>query len=332
MKKHLFLEGKMSEGPDRRPAVEIFLKTKDLLLDVFVKRHVEDVGTLFSLARLTRRTKELLYNHPDLVLARNVHKQFVPKEHVNHRPYSRLFQGRTLDSDHPECCPCLLVNGSNVYCSCICHRPCEQCIVKVFVREDLEKVDPKMTNNRQCQMFQRQWNALYVQGNIRLFVYYKGLAGSFLSPAFDFHIAKLLERGHHAMTNWIVDKLRTKDRSFDYFARTSQESMHTLSLGVPTFQASILARSLTIHRNEERFPKKEFLPTLDAALRYLDWLKVPATLEIAKRTMIPFILKAADMNLEGRQAFFNRFPGLKTLYSQEGDDDKGEPVQKRSRQ
>jgi hypothetical protein len=333
MKKHLFSREKMSESCDRPPsAAEIFLKTKDLLT-LFVDKYVDDTGTLLSMARLTRRTMELFYDHPDLVLARNAYRQFEPEEHIDPTPQvsreeAASSEWKSLDPSSNCCRKARLRDMATVTCHCICHSPCAFCIGKVPLAEHREKIDPKMVNGRDCEMYQRHLNALYVHGNIRLAVYYRGLAGRILSPTFDVVTEKLLKRGHHALVNWVFDRAVAEGRSFTYSTQLFCPDIDKEFdiQGVQAFQSTILAQSLGEIAFYKEYPKKEFLPTLDAALRYLQLLNIPATIQIAKDVMNLFISGRSAMCLKALQAFFTRFPDLKTVRSRKNSDDDKESI------
>jgi hypothetical protein len=149
-------------------------------------------------------------------------------------------------------------------------------------------------------MYQRYLNAMYVHGNVRLAMYYRKFAKRSMVRTLDIRIDKLLARGHVDVLRWLID------------GNKFERPVPALSLGEP--QGAVDLTTFLFHalwRNDDKFPDKNILETLDVAILYLAVIKAPLTDESVKSS-IRMLRMWEGMTLEGIQALFKRIPSLKS--------------------
>lgn len=157
--------GDGAENNCSSPAFAV-LNLRDICL-LLADKYLDNLGDVMSLARVCRRTREILENHPEIIGARNDYRTFCPSRHTE--PVSRQ-----------ECFPCNSGFGRGRFLfsnTGLCKEhggECKQCHPPQLAGDGIW--EKRTVSYVQCHLLQRANNALYTVGNPRLALHYWNMA------------------------------------------------------------------------------------------------------------------------------------------------------------
>lgn len=203
------------------PIITVFT-VKELVLMLVSERYLPNLRDLASVSSLTRRTRALLYDHPDLVLARELWSHPLNKEDGEEDDEYTIFdhdetpsrvwnQDREIEEEQPE------------------KRTCKDMNCCLFLQY---KVMALGSRADACLNYQRYRRALYFHGNLRVADFFFGrtqtadcdhLDADNVYAHFAVDFEELLVRGHLDLAKWFLRHARDLDLILKEAGREEEE-------------------------------------------------------------------------------------------------------------